>query len=485
MDERGIQQLGDGKMADLATVPAIILSTGSPRRLGAVVQRLAEVIEDTVVLAERSDLQWRHVANHVVHRPQPASDDELWRVVEQASTAGDLRVAITRLDGRWTVLPISLSGARRAALLLAGDWRLAAPALTALADQVTAAFRGSRASASGLRRASHRLAQRLARTHGVSPVCTAIVESMATAVRARLGAIAIPDSADRGLSIKATFGYPLILVEHVRIEPGEGVFGQAYQSGRVLRVPGSAVMQPGRRRPRYRTDSFIAIPILAAGETLAVVCVADRVDDRAFTRTDVSTMRALAAPSALALARERAAARAEAYAHAAAVDPLSGLFNRRYFHVRIEEELERSRRHGIPLALLMIDIDDFKAVNDAHGHLAGDAVIKDAADIVRRAVRVFDVCTRFGGEEFAVIMPASSDESARAVAERIRARVAAYRTTADHPIEGLRVSVSIGLALSEPGIAAHDLIERADAALYAAKRGGKNRVRSYAPRNPT
>jgi len=112
--------------------------------------------------------------------------------------------------------------------------------------------------------------------------------------------------------------------------------------------------------------------------------------------------------------------------------------------------------------------------------LTGDMVIKDTAEIVRRAVRVFDVCTRFGGEEFAVIMPASSEDGALAVAERIRARVAAYRAT-DRPLEELRVSVSIGLALSEPGMSARDLIHRADEALYVAKRAGKNRVRSYLP----
>ena len=271
-----------------------------------------------------------------------------------------------------------------------------------------------------------------------------------------------------------------MLVEHMRIEPGEGIFGFAFETGKLLRAPGGrGTPRPMRRRPRYRTESFIALPILAGDEVLAVVCVADRVDDRPFTRPDLSAMRALAAPAALALARERASARAEAYAHAAAVDPVSGLFNRRYFHVRLEEELQRSRRHEIPLALLMMDIDDFKAVNDAYGHLVGDVVIKETAEIVRRAVRVFDVCTRFGGEEFAVIMPASSDESATAVAERVCARVAAFRPP-ERGLEALRVSVSIGLALSEPGMTARDLVTRADEALYDAKRAGKNCVRSYA-----
>lgn len=495
LDELGVRQLTEAQVLDLASVPALALSETGSRRLAAIARRLSEVLRATTVLAERSERQWRIVTSHAVNRPQPPGPtgavhgsgspdaDDLWKVVEESSTSGDVRSSASRQGGKWTVLPIQLSDTRRAALLLAGDWRLAGSALNAFGEQLSGAFRAPRPSAGGLRRASHRLARRLSRTHGLGPVCTAIIEAMAGLVRARLGAIAIVDASDRRLSIKATHGYPLMLVEHMRIEPGEGVFGFAFESGKVVRVPGTGVSgtpRPAHRRPRYRTDSFIALPILAGEEVLAVVCVADRVDDKPFTRSDVSSLRALAAPAVLALARERAAARAEAYAHAAAVDPVSGLFNRRYFHVRLEEELQRSRRHEIPLALLMIDIDDFKAVNDVYGHLVGDGVIKEAAEIVRRAVRVFDVCTRFGGEEFAVIMPASSEESAGAVAERIRARVAGFRS-AERPLDELRVSVSIGLALSEPGLTAHDLISRADEALYAAKRAGKNRVRSYRP----
>lgn len=478
----GVRHLTDAQVVDLGGVPALALSEVGPRRLSAVVRRLSDVLESTVALTERSERTWRFVAAHVVGREAPSGEDDLWKAVDEASAAHEVRSFGTRRDGKWTMLPLHLSGSRRAAILVAGDWRLAGPALATFADQLSAAFRSPVPSPAGLRRASHRLARRLSKMPGMTPVCTAIVEAMATAVRARLAAIAIVDPSDRRLSIKATYGYPLMLVEHMRIEPGEGVFGFAFETAKVLRVPGTAgpAPRPVRRRPRYRTDSFIALPILAGEDVLAVVCVADRVDDRAFTRSDVSALRALAAPAALALARERAAARAEAYAHAAAVDPVSGLFNRRYFHVRLEEELQRSRRHEIPLALLMMDIDDFKAVNDVYGHLAGDGVIKETAEIVRRAVRVFDVCTRFGGEEFAVIMPASSEESASAVAERIRARVAAYRSP-ERPLEDLRVSVSIGLALSEPGMSARDLIAHADEALYVAKRSGKNRVCAYAP----
>lgn len=486
-DVQGLRQLADRQIAELNGVSTLISDETSPsgasraRRLATVVRRVAEILGETAVLAERSDEHWQVVAGQVVGQPQPTPDEDCWRVVEQASALSEVRTVNTRHDGRWTVLPLALSGTRRAALMVAGDWRLAMPALSSLGDRISAAFRGSRPSPAGVRRVSHRLSRRLAETHGVGPVCTAIVEAMAAAVQARVAAVAIVDPADRRLSIKATHGYPQILVEHLQIEAGEGILGTAYQSGRVVRWPNSRdALRSARRRPRYRTDSFVALPLLAGNEVLAVASVADRMDDRPFTRNDVAIMRALAAPASLALARERAAARAEAYAHAAAVDPLSGLFNRRYFHVRLEEELQRSRRHEIPLALLMIDVDDFKSVNDSYGHLTGDLIIRETAEIVRRAVRVFDVCTRFGGEEFAVIMPASSEDAALVVAERIRSRVAAYRAP-DRALEDLRVSVSIGLTLSTPGLTARDLIQQADAALYASKRGGKNRVRLHVP----
>jgi diguanylate cyclase (GGDEF)-like protein len=97
----------------------------------------------------------------------------------------------------------------------------------------------------------------------------------------------------------------------------------------------------------------------------------------------------------------------------------------------------------------MIDIDDFKSVNDSYGHLAGDAVIRDVAEILRRSVRVFDVCARFGGEEFAIIMPGSVVDSAAMVAERIRERIEAYRPT-EPGLERIKLTVSIGLAVSSP-----------------------------------
>ncbi len=125
----------------------------------------------------------------------------------------------------------------------------------------------------------------------------------------------------------------------------------------------------------------------------------------------------------------------------------------------------------------MIDVDDFKSVNDTYGHLVGDAVLRTISDILRRSVRVFDVCTRFGGEEFAVVMPGSEPADAARIAERIRQRVQNY-TSSEPGLASLKFTVSVGYAVSGPDTSARDLISAADVALYQAKRTGKNQVRA-------
>jgi diguanylate cyclase (GGDEF)-like protein len=277
----------------------------------------------------------------------------------------------------------------------------------------------------------------------------------------------------------------------LRITPGTGVIGSVYEKGAPMLVEDVAAVPGLRRRPRYRTNSFIAVPISAGSEVLGVVCVADRLDGNPFTRDDLANLRALTAPAALALARERARQDANEFARAAVTDPLSGLFNRRYFHERLEEELDRARRHNTTVALLMIDIDNFKGINDRFGHLAGDLVIRGVGDILKRSVRKFDLCTRFGGEEFAIVMPGSGPENSAPVAERIRQRIEAFRPS-EAELADLRVTASIGMSLSYGG-SARELIANADRALYQAKQEGKNRLvtlipppddRTRNPRNP-
>ncbi len=326
--------------------------------------------------------------------------------------------------------------------------------------------------------ATLRLTRVLGRSEGLREVCAAVVRHVARCVRSRFAVFAVPTD-DQQLTIVATHGYPMELVRMLRIAPGIGVIGSVYQNGAPLLVQDVTTVPGMHRRPRYRTNSFIAVPIRAGQDVLGVVCVADRLDNQPFSRDDLATLRTLTAPAALALARERARRDAEDFARAAVTDQVSGLFNRRYFHERLEEELDRARRHNTTVALLMIDIDNFKGINDRFGHLAGDLVIRGVGDILKRSVRKFDLCTRFGGEEFAIVMPGSGPENSAPVAERIRQRIEAFRP-AEAELVDLRVTASIGMAVSE-GASARELIARADQALYEAKQAGKNRLVEWKP----
>jgi diguanylate cyclase (GGDEF)-like protein len=164
------------------------------------------------------------------------------------------------------------------------------------------------------------------------------------------------------------------------------------------------------------------------------------------------------------------------------VDGLTGLFVRRYFDARIEEEIERSRRYGTPFSVIMLDVDDFKKLNDTYGHLVGDRVLRAIANVIKAQMRGVDTAARYGGEEMAVILPRTEMVGAYNLAERIREAIAELRiTTDDEPPRSLGVTASLGIS-AYPESKAHDgvdLVRRADKALYRAKKTGKNRVELF------
>ncbi len=162
---------------------------------------------------------------------------------------------------------------------------------------------------------------------------------------------------------------------------------------------------------------------------------------------------------------------------AARTDALTKLPNRRAFEERLGGLLSRASAEGEVFALLLLDLDRFKQVNDTHGHAAGDAVLSVAAMAFRESCRGSDFPARYGGEEFVLLCPNTSAQSAVLLAERIRQRIAMAIVV--HEQQQVRVTVSIGIAESKPGDIRGDLVERADSALYAAKHGGRNRSCLY------
>lgn len=159
-------------------------------------------------------------------------------------------------------------------------------------------------------------------------------------------------------------------------------------------------------------------------------------------------------------------------------DDLTGIWNRRYFRRQLPQEIERARTFNVPLSLLLFDIDEFKQINDSFGHVIGDVVLSELCGAVRESLRPTDILARYGGDEFAVILPHTDLQGATRVADRILARICGLTIPTDE--EGaIQCSVSIGIAeFRREDAVANDLVRRADERLYLSKRQGKNRYTS-------
>ena len=475
---RGSRRLTAEQRAGLIGIRQKVSSQDRPKEfLHDLVKLISQVVQAKVGVAGKRGGAWimaaesasePPIAVHVNGRAHPfdgvaATRVELWRAP----------------DRDWTLVGLSGPPHSHVILVVDGDWTACALVFRELAQSFSIANSEDDSTARTVDSISRRLTRALADTTGLAAVGEVLLRHVVQAVPSGMASLAVA-AADGDLSIVATHGYPRALVEHLRIPAGSGVIGAVHVTRMPLVIPDVAAA-PGldRHRSRYRTSSFAAVPIVAGAESLGVVSLTDRLTPGPYTPDDLAALAVLLAPAALALGRERVWREAQAYAQAAVIDPVSGLFNRRYFQARLDEELHRAVRQLTSVALLMVDLDGFKSVNDRFGHVAGDLVIRDISEILRRSVRIFDVCTRFGGEEFAVMMPGGTIESAGTIAERIRQRVEAYRRS-EPELSDLHVTASIGVAVSPPGLTARELIERADRALYQAKRQGKNQVSTAA-----
>jgi diguanylate cyclase (GGDEF)-like protein len=158
----------------------------------------------------------------------------------------------------------------------------------------------------------------------------------------------------------------------------------------------------------------------------------------------------------------------------ATTDPLTKIFNRRYFFDLAQQELERSQRYNRPLSIIIFDIDHFKKVNDTHGHAVGDEVLRQLSERCQKTLRENDILARYGGEEFIILLPETHQEQAKQMAERMRIECA--ETPLDVGLASIELTISLGVSSFAPTLPLDELLLRADKALYLAKEGGRNRV---------
>jgi diguanylate cyclase (GGDEF)-like protein len=225
------------------------------------------------------------------------------------------------------------------------------------------------------------------------------------------------------------------------------------------------------------SGSAIALPLTCRNRVIGALVCLDQQPSSSMPSLGSSlllSLRVLLEPSAIALDSAMAIQKAEALS---VNDHLTGLFNQRFLHSVLRRETKRALRSGSPLSALFLDLDDFKQVNDQHGHLVGSRVIKEAAALIKESSRETDVVARFGGDEFVVVLPETATEGALSVAERIRERVRAERFLAS---DGLSIhqTVSVGVATLDPNRhkTADALLKAADMAMYHVKATGKDGV---------
>ena len=227
--------------------------------------------------------------------------------------------------------------------------------------------------------------------------------------------------------------------------------------------------------------SVMALPFPLDDEKSGVFLLRRTVETPKFDAADVQFAETVVKSGVAAIQRAHAIETTRADNHRlealAQTDPLTQLVNRRALTIRLVTEMERVRRYNAPLAMLLVDLDHFKLINDTYGHLAGDDVLFSVATVLKRAVRSVDTVARYGGEEFVIVLPETGKQGAISFAERIRDKLASHRFTVGGR-QDIRVTASIGVATyPATGLdSVEDLIRAADSALYRAKGSGRNLV---------
>jgi diguanylate cyclase (GGDEF)-like protein len=270
------------------------------------------------------------------------------------------------------------------------------------------------------------------------------------------------------------------------VRVGEGVSGEVIDTGKAVVV--TDLRTAGRKAApaerRYKTNSFISYPIAISGRKVGVLNVTDKSGGGTYDEVDLSLLEIIGPQVALALERAEWQERATEFQLMSITDSLTALPNRRYLEERLAEELNRSKRYDYSMSFLMIDIDDFKAYNDKNGHQAGDLALQITAHCLKGALRSADVASRYGGEEFCILLPQTAMAEAAVIADRIRQRVATTHFPHGKTQPLGRVTISVGVSTFTKNVdTPENIIAAADRALYQAKSLGKDRIEFYGERD--
>jgi diguanylate cyclase (GGDEF)-like protein len=287
------------------------------------------------------------------------------------------------------------------------------------------------------------------------------------------------------LRVERTGGEGSAVAKSRQIGIGEGIAGRAVQKRQPVLIEDVGLGGSGRGAPelpgQWTTGAVVAVPLLSRGRVIGVVEVLDRRSSGRFQSRDARILSLLLEPAAVAVDNALLLRRSE---ELSVTDDLTKLYNSRYLNATLRREVERSKRYRTPVSLIFLDLDGFKCVNDQHGHLWGSRTLVEVGQVIGGTVREIDVVSRFGGDEFTVILPQTGPEGAQTIAERIRQRIAETTFLTSYGLS-VRITASVGIAsFPDHGRTKDDLIARADEAMYLVKGRGKNGVALAEPGGP-
>lgn len=301
-------------------------------------------------------------------------------------------------------------------------------------------------------------------------------------LEAEKGSLMLYDYSENSLQVKVVYGLQDEKVENdinnglfecAKIKAGEGVAGTVFLEKKAI------ITNLGSNDPRFvkfgtatNTDSLLCVPLIAKNEAIGVINISNKQKGKLFNQQDLEFMSALASQAAIAIDN------AKLY-ELATKDGLTKLYIYRHFYTLLENEIRRCFRYKHKMSLLMMDIDNFKLINDTYGHLVGDQILREISAKITQNIRKIDTPARYGGEEFAIILPETSLEEAIIIAERMRISIKGIKVEGKNK-EYAQPTISIGIA--EYPTQAQDgetLIGNADIALYYAKAHGKDVVSLY------
>lgn len=493
VDAAFVRRLADAAGAAVTMRAGPTYTTESPRHRDAVVQAALGIRGDSVV--ESAPRRYVRRLDPSPGQPLPlalsvprSEPDGIYAVLVAAVVlAGLLAVLAAWWLARSTTRPLAELG-RAADRVAGGD--LAARVPVRARDEVgrlAAAFnrmtretqsyvRALTASRDQLRNHLAVLGDTLSSTHDLHRILQVILQTALAATGARAGVVLLLDPATGVLVAQCAEG---LEDPDPRVPVGRGLLGTVAATGEPLRGrvdrDGPPMLDD---EPRCRT--YVAVPFASPTHgaeleptALGVLALYDRLGMDEFDDADLVTLRTFAGQAAVAVDNVRVHEEAQ---RLSLTDPLTGLWNYRYLKESVRREVERASRFGRMLAVLALDLDRFKEVNDTYGHAAGDAVLAEFARRVRAEVREVDLAFRQGGEEFVVLLPETDARGGAIVAQRLGAAVR------DTPItcgdESVEVSVSIGIAVyPDHGVTGAQVLDAADDALYAAKAAGRDTYR--------